>query len=448
MQAHIAVAVLFLCSCFGYGSEPDGPLGEGSAYEFRPVVDLQPTPTREIDVLFVIDDSASMREEQEALGLRGIARFIEELRNERGQALSLHIGFTTTSVGVGPYSNVIDSCGDSQVGQLRALSECGLSGTESARYLVDALDGTGSPVRNFDGELSDAVKCMSDMGVWGCGFEQPLLAMRNVLSPENLNSAGFLRPGALLAVVFVTDEDDCSATDPGLFDPDPSTPLGALSSYRCFADGVVCDSAPPDGVGEYRRCRATGQSAYLTSLGEYRSFVTGLKKPGEVIIGLVAGDTGPVRVALDGTSGDRQVEPSCDSDLGQAVPPIRLASFAKSFGLRGARTSICDPRLDGLSQVGTVLARAARRDRCLRGQLLDGDAQTDGIQPNCRARSVQHLASGVVQEVELGDCRETGTRPCYAINRDPFLCDDTSSHLRLDVSDDVDDEVVLECAVP
>src|SRR4029077_6401719 len=53
----------------------------------------------------------------------------------------------------------------------------------------------------------------------------------------------FLRPDALLVVVFVTDEDDCSA-DPNtdLFDPSKVSQYGALLSYRCTNYSIACAS--------------------------------------------------------------------------------------------------------------------------------------------------------------------------------------------------------------
>ena len=49
------------------------------------------------------------------------------------------------------------------------------------------------------------------------GFEQPLEAMyRALLDPEKLNQ-GFLREDAFLAVIIISDEDDCSTEDNRMF---------------------------------------------------------------------------------------------------------------------------------------------------------------------------------------------------------------------------------------
>ena len=62
----------------------------------------------------------------------------------------------------------------------------------------------------------------------------------------------FLRPDAYLAIVMITNEDDCSAS-PGfpLFDTDvehgPSTSqLGPPTNFRCNEFGHICDGVRPD----------------------------------------------------------------------------------------------------------------------------------------------------------------------------------------------------------
>ena len=47
-----------------------------------------------------------------------------------------------------------------------------------------------------------------------------LEAMRLALDPATTENAGFLRENSALAIILLTDEDDCSARDPLLFDPE------------------------------------------------------------------------------------------------------------------------------------------------------------------------------------------------------------------------------------
>src|SRR5205085_370199 len=66
--------------------------------------------------------------------------------------------------------------------------------------------------------------------------------------PDN---GGFLRDNAALAIVMVTNEDDCSVrSDSLLLSPTVNSVtdlsgLGALQSYRCNEFGHLCDGVPP-----------------------------------------------------------------------------------------------------------------------------------------------------------------------------------------------------------
>jgi hypothetical protein len=61
-----------------------------------------------------------------------------------------------------------------------------------------------------------APSCHATVGIGGCGLEQPLESALRALtaasSPMSVN-AGFVRPGAVLAVLVVTDEDDGSVRE-------------------------------------------------------------------------------------------------------------------------------------------------------------------------------------------------------------------------------------------
>lgn len=133
-------------------------------------------PPDEIDILFVIDDSNSMQEEQRAL-IEGFATFIQEIVDANS---GFHLGVTTTSADLS----------DPQSGRLRG----------DPPY-VDAGDDY---VREF------AVRAF--VGTRGSDKEKGLEAAALALSPEMLAgpNAGFLRDHANLLVVVVSDEEDCS----------------------------------------------------------------------------------------------------------------------------------------------------------------------------------------------------------------------------------------------
>lgn len=83
-----------------------------------------------------------------------------------------------------------------------------------------SLDAAGNPWAETEEEnLNEAfvhnVSCMAQLGTDGCGFEQQLQAPIRALNQPNQNV--FVRDESLLAVIVISDEEDCSIKDPGLF---------------------------------------------------------------------------------------------------------------------------------------------------------------------------------------------------------------------------------------
>jgi len=131
----------------------------------------------EVDVLFVIDNSGSMEEEQDETAVQFEA-FVEHFAEAQ---VDYHLGVTTT-----------DTDSDADAGRLVGDPPWITAGTpEGAAAFRDAVA----------------------VGTDGSQFERCLLAAIAALSPgarAEMN-AGFWRPTAALVVVFVSDEDDVSA---------------------------------------------------------------------------------------------------------------------------------------------------------------------------------------------------------------------------------------------
>ncbi len=127
-----------------------------------------------VDILFVIDDSGSMGDEQAALA-SNFAAFISAATSGAGD---WHLGVTTTDL----YG---------QQGRLYG----------NPRVLTPA---TPDVAQTFAQNVS--------VGIRGSGWEQPFASMAAALSPDNLAgyNAGFLRSNAALAVVIVTDAVESS----------------------------------------------------------------------------------------------------------------------------------------------------------------------------------------------------------------------------------------------
>src|SRR5262249_55622387 len=67
-------------------------------------------------------------------------------------------------------------------------------------------------IERADPDVSKTFSCVAQVGVDGSGMEQPLKGARMALTDKITDgtNAGFLRPDALLGIVFMTDEDDQS----------------------------------------------------------------------------------------------------------------------------------------------------------------------------------------------------------------------------------------------
>ncbi len=359
--------------------------------------------TTQVDLLFVVDDSGSMADEQSTLS-QTLPTLYEYIRLASGPIPDLHVGVMSTDLGSGNFP--ISYCEDGgDQGNLLAPTGAGLQGvpfmideepqhcdvTRDSRghctaYTCDAdpcdtSDGThvglvedpdtGCPrCRNFADAPDSVFRALASPGTMGCGFEQPLESMYRALD-NNPHNDSFLRQGALLAVVFVTDEDDCSASNPNLFDntqTDINDTLGPLTSYRCFEFGVTCDIDSRTAQGLRQECRPRDDSAALLyPIQRYRDLLLGLKEPGRIVVMALAGPVTmnnqgvSVMVGLDEYS-QPELQTSCSSERGGAVPAIRLHSFVQYFNggadMDTAYRSICDSEYNQTAEtLGLTLRR-------------------------------------------------------------------------------------------
>lgn len=222
---------------------------------------LPAIPTQEVDILFVVDDSLSMEQEQASLRAN-FGKFMDVLATIEGGLPDVHIGVTTPNLG----QRAADGVGTAQWGpgcantgddgELRTAP--GIDG----RYIVDVEGGGGTRTRNYDGTLSEAFAALADVGTGGCGIEQHLGAAKRAL--ENPVNAGFLRDTAKLAVIFIADEDDCSLERKALFEGSTD---GTEVNFRCTREGIECDGDPNlDVPGVRTNCRSRKSSAYLADV--------------------------------------------------------------------------------------------------------------------------------------------------------------------------------------
>jgi len=198
----------------------------------------------DVDVLFVVDNSPSMIEEQENLA-KNLHLMVEslasgEIKDENGKVVrsfppvkSLHLAVTTTNMGLNgaptrsssgmKIFEPIDSCdGFGDDGLLLDRPDTSLAGCDRPfpKYL-EYPAGSVSPT-----ELGDAFGCIARTGSTGCGFEQQLEAAYKALAPSSnktfhagsaghgdAENAGFLRSNSVVTVILVSDEEDSSSPD-------------------------------------------------------------------------------------------------------------------------------------------------------------------------------------------------------------------------------------------
>lgn len=353
-------------------SQPDG----GPAPPDAPSTCSTSTGSHALDLLFVIDDSPSMLDKQANLRAN-FPNFVNALSSLPGGMPDLHIGVISTDLGAlgaddtapGPTVGVVGNggCGGTGKGGVLQLGQAGDS--VAGTFLSDIRTIGGERIRNYTGDLATVFGQMATLGATGCGFEAPLEAMKRALSNTTQN-AGFLRPDAYLAVVFLTDEDDCSfRSASALFAPD-SPALGALQSFRCTRFGVTCavggeTSDAMNQVGAKSACSSNESSTLLTRVGDYATFLRGLKPdPCQVIVAGIVGPPTPVEVELRMPPGSsmsvQALRASCvytgATGEERADPAVRLQLFLDQFPGRTTSTTICQQDLSGgLAQIAALL---------------------------------------------------------------------------------------------
>ena len=405
-------------------SEP--PVSEFTVcYEVRK--DLPAPPERDIDLLLVIDTSSSMSDERDSL-VFNLPRFVDVLENVEGGLPSMHIAVVSSDLGVGPFS--VPGCsenGDQGAFQVQPHGACD---PPDDAFIRDIELADGSRERNYVGELGDVLPCMAQLPADGCSLSQPLEAMRRALDGSHPEHTGFLREHAILMVVFITDQDDCSAADPALFDPDAAG-LSPTIPFRCFEHGVICEPDEPSVPGPQWDCRPRPSSPYLHDVDAYVDFLHSLKaEPTRIMVSAAMGPAEPVAVASDGNGG-LELVPSCSSAVGEARPGVRLQHFVEQFPQRSQTVALCEQDLsDAMLPIAQSL-QVVLASPCLEGD-IDLEPDTPGLQVDCAVSEVHWLPDGSQRESVVPACRATPPSgeelPCWQVREDMALCPDSETH--------------------
>lgn len=460
--------MLLLCALVvngttGCNSHPIKPVEiEGSIEGNEPLpLDVD----KKVDVLLIIDNSGSMGEEQANLAAN-FAPFIDTLELA---GADYRIAITTTDIG-GPGPNCLaptggelqlSSCldrpasfefdGESQY-EAACVAQCEL-GDADLQILPTAVDVDGERVArpwiesyNGIGNLPDTIEpleafqCFAPQGISGCGWESPLEAMSRALNnmqDPTQPEYGFLRPDALLAILIVTDEVDCSY-NPGvqaaLFDADTfkDESTTQLTSAVCWNAGVTCtgdspyDDCFPSDLDASAQPTTDSEQMVLQPVSRYVGLLEGVaaqKLEGrEVMVSVIAGvpsgyNTGEVeQVFADSDDPVFQAnfgigagcENEVDGVLQRAVPPVRLETFASAFMSpalpEGARNlySVCDD--DYSPAIMDIVAGIEQElpPACFPGCVLDTDEATLELDFSCTVLEQSGGGSHELPECSVG----------------------------------------------
>lgn len=453
-----ALSVLLFGGCgrssaflFGVDAGEDGTSGglDGSESTGQPTCEDDPDQCtvrlslrRAVDILFVIDNSGSMGGEQATLA-RSFASFIQVLEEQQVGA-NYRIGLTTTD---GTGFMRADSCrsrlyefefswlfGEIDERQTGCLDNCAIDNLTLNPPWVEKDAGTTNLPDGLD--LTTVLQCIGPQGINGPGFEAPLESMRAALL---VNPTGFVRDDALLAVIFVTDEADCSmgsGTESWIQSPEGTvfwTVDDRASSGACWKAGVTCDGGP----GTYANCYAVNKDrnglptdiemeSVLYPLSRYENALTSIAQEkqelggqGEVLVALLAGvpldypETGEV-IYQDSFDPEFTAEYGIGPGCGQGtesvhsppgIPPVRLREFAESFETVGRNIfSICnDDYSVALQNIADAIGEVNTR-ACVSGCVSDSDPATSGLQPVC---TLVERASVDDPGIAVGPCIET-----------------------------------------
>jgi hypothetical protein len=338
------------------------------------------TPTRKVDMLFVVDNSSETIRLQASL-LNNFPVFLTSLQGLSGAPPDMHIAVVSSDLGAGDGS--IAGCnatgGDKGIFQHTPRGRCTSTGlAPGATFIAD-----NGEVTNYTGNLVDVFDCIAPLGEQGCGFEHQLAAITRALgadgAPPPEENQGFLRPDAYLFIMVVTSEDDCSAPPSGgFYDTTMNTlasPLGPIANYRCNEFGHLCNGvkpprlAPNGSVNDtvtLTGCTSAEQAGMLTPVADITRQIRSLKRfpDQQIVVAVVAGPPTPYTVKwrqpyMADTGPWPEMTHSCTTSdpsvIWSADPAVRLSQWVSGFGANGQFLSACDtsygPSLDRLAQL-------------------------------------------------------------------------------------------------
>jgi len=381
LSVMLALGGVQCTSSHGLG-DPDGGARDATMRDAAPH-ECAPA-TGKLDLLLLVDNSGSMIEEQASF-TQQLPRLMQALatgtiRDASGAVVrtatpvtSVDVGVIDSDMGTGGY--LVPTCSESNFGDdgiLQTRGNTAIAGC-SASYPNFLVFASGDDPGSFAADIT----CVAALSTGGCGFEQHLEAMLKAVTPStssttfvmgtrghaDVENAGFLRPDSVLGVIVLADEDDCSAADPDLFNPDSARYAGDLN-LRCFQfpEAVYPVSRYVDGLTALRPDHPD-RLVYSAIVGVPTDLVAdadALDYPAILF--------DPRMQQAPDPSMPSRLTPSCNlPGRGLAFPPVRLTQVAQGLQNAGAHAvvqSICQE--DFTSAFDAILNRLfdAMEGRC------------------------------------------------------------------------------------
>jgi hypothetical protein len=437
-------------ACGGGLGKPDGGGGgAGGADPNRWAGVVSASINRNIDILFMVDDSSSMDLQQANL-IRNFPTFMTRLQDPPGLP-NVHIAVVSQDMGAGDGS--IAGCdatgGKHGIFQYTARGTCTSTGLPAGQTYISNIGG----VPNYTGDLASVFSCIAALGGTGCGFEHQFAAILRALGadgqPAPAENQGFLRPEAYLAIIMLTNEDDCSeSAGVRLFDTNANTnvasQLGPPANFRCNEFGHMCDSgsgtyahpgrlAPNNDVTQtvtYQSCRSNDQEGYLLGVADVANRIKALKAdPAQVAVVSIQGPSAPYTVTwkAPSTSDTSCGAASCPwpviahsctaSDGSFADPSVRTSELVQAFGANGLQLPICSTDFSPSLDRAATMINALLGPRCLPGPI--GVNPKTGY-PDCKITSHTPNGSGAFVDKAVPYCGDNGNvPPCWQLSSGP-----------------------------
>jgi hypothetical protein len=420
-----------------------------------PDIYINVAPNRLLDVVVMIDNSPSMAPKITKMNAQ-FPKLIAALRDPNDGTLpDLRVAIIDSDLGTNGAYAPGGSCSEKTLpdGTVSKFGDLGrfqmLSSPTACTFNAGDLylEYKAGAAVNYTGDINTVFACLAgNVGTRGCGEEHQLQAFEFALAAKQIGNdeqQQMLRPSAQLGLIFLTDEDDCSAaTNDGLFG-DKVELRGESASLRCASRAHMCggknlaDSGPGyPTTAAYTHAFNDCQARIGDECGDSvdTSVPTGcnpLRNVTNLAAEMKALKSNPDQVFVAGIFG----WPLTEADMGSAqykIAPIpnpnsadinhptvfdywpvcydpghmpssidvttgfdstaagwgatgglRESAFIDEFGANGMKFSICQSDFSAsMKKIGDTLANKLQ-SQCIDYKLADADSKASGLQPDC-----------------------------------------------------------------